>query len=520
VTRPAPEFDVIIVGAGLSGIGMAHHLQRLCPWARYTILEARGAIGGTWDLFRYPGIRSDSDMHTLGYSFRPWRDGLAIADGHKIRTYIEDTAREAGIARHIRFHTAMRRADWSSSAAAWRVETPEGDLTCRFLVMCSGYYSYDEGHRPGWPGEEAFGGAIVHPQFWPEDLDWRGKRVAVIGSGATAVTIVPAMAAEAEHVTMVQRSPSYVMSRPAHDRIAAGLRRVLPLRNAAGLTRWKNVLLQQFFFALSRRRPDQVKRQLMALTEKEVGAERARHFTPSYNPWDQRLCLAPDGDLFAAIRSGKASVATGRIDRFTPTGLRLEDGTDIPADIVVTATGLKVQLAGGATLSRDGAPLKLGETMAYKGVMFGGIPNFASIFGYTNASWTLKADLSAAFICRLLGRMRRRGETVVAPRPDPDVRERRFLEFTSGYIERALPELPRQGDRGPWRLKQSYIADLVNLRFGRLADGVLHFSKYPLPPAGGDEPRSGDRGGPVAAARLRQDSPSPSPSRKREGSIP
>ncbi|HZG46170.1 MAG TPA: NAD(P)/FAD-dependent oxidoreductase [Allosphingosinicella sp.] len=471
------EFDVIIVGAGLSGIGMAHHLQRLCPWASYTILEARGAIGGTWDLFRYPGIRSDSDMHTLGYSFRPWRDGAAIADGHKIKAYIEDTAREAGIDRHIRFGTRVERADWSSEAARWTVQTAGGVLSCRFLVMCAGYYSYEEGHRPQWEGEAEFAGTIVHPQFWPEELDWRGKRVAVIGSGATAVTLVPALAREAAHVTMVQRSPSYVAARPAHDRIAAALKRVLPLRTSAGLTRWKNVAIQQFFFSMARRNPEKVKAKLMELTMKEVGQEQLRHFDPAYNPWDQRLCLAPDGDLFAAIRAGAASVATGAIERFTPTGLRLADGTDAPADIVITATGLKVELAGRVQLTREGEPVRLGETMAYKGVMFSGIPNFASIFGYTNASWTLKADLSAAFLCRLLNRMRRRRETKVVPHRDEQVAERPFLDFTSGYVQRALPHLPKQGETGPWRLKQSYTADLMNLRFGRLDDGVLHFSR-------------------------------------------
>jgi monooxygenase len=477
VTRAAPEHDVIIVGAGLSGIGMAHHLQRRCPWARYTILEARNAIGGTWDLFRYPGIRSDSDMHTLGYSFRPWRDGLGIAEGDKILAYIEETAREAGIDRHIRFRARVLRATWSSADAVWTVEMDDERLTCRFLVMCAGYYSYEEGHRPRWESEETFTGTIVHPQFWPETLDWRGKRVAVIGSGATAVTLVPALAREAAHVTMVQRSPSYVAARPSHDRIAAGLKRVLPLKIAAGLTRWKNVVIQQFFFGLARRRPERVKAKLMELTEKEVGHEQLHHFAPAYNPWDQRLCLAPDGDLFASIRDGKASVATGEIERFTAQGLRLRDGVEIPADIIVTATGLKVQIAGKVQLEIDEEPVRLGETMAYKGLMFSGLPNFASIFGYTNASWTLKADLSAAYLCRLFNRMRRRGETIVVPRRDPNVAERPFLDFTSGYIRRALDQLPKQGESGPWRLKQSYTADLMNLRFGRLDDGVLHFSR-------------------------------------------
>ncbi len=473
----SPDFDVIIVGAGLSGIGMAHHLQRRCPWATYTVLESRDAIGGTWDLFRYPGIRSDSDMHTLGYNFRPWRDGQAIAAGDKIRNYIQETAREAAIDRHIRFGAKVQAASWSSAEALWRVETAGGALTCRFLVMCSGYYSYAEGHRPRWQGEADFSGRIAHPQFWPDDLDWRGKRVAVIGSGATGVTLVPALAKKAAHVTMVQRSPSYVAALPSQDRVATALKRWLPMKTAVGLTRWKNVLIQQFLFRMARRRPEKAKARLIELVKQQIGAEHAHHFTPRYNPWDQRLCLAPDGDLFAAIRAGTASVATGEIERFTPAGLRLADGTQIPADIIVTATGLKVELAGGVQLFTDGAPVRLGDTMAYKGVMFSGLPNFASIFGYTNASWTLKADLSAAFLCRLMNRMRRRGERVVVPRRDPGVGERPFLDFTSGYVRRALPDLPKQGESGPWRLKQSYTADLLNLRFGRIDDGVLHFSR-------------------------------------------
>lgn len=474
---PDPEFDVIIVGAGLSGIGMAHHLQRRCPWARYTILEARGAIGGTWDLFRYPGVRSDSDMHTLGYGFRPWREPEAIASGDKVRAYIEDTAREAGILPHIRFDTRMIAADVKSDRACWRLETSAGPLAARFLIMASGYYSYAQGHRPRWEGEEDFVGTIVHPQFWPADLDWRGKRIAVIGSGATAVTLVPALAAEASHVTMVQRSPSYVAARPSYDRVAAGLKRVLPLRTAAGLTRWKNVLMQQFFFRLARRRPDKAKATLAKMTAKELGPEQARHFAPTYNPWDQRLCLAPDGDLFAAIRDGSASVVTGEIERFEREGLAMKNGGTIPADIVVTATGLEMQLAGGARLNLNGEPLRLAERIAYKGLMFGDVPNFASIFGYTNASWTLKADLSSAYLCRLMNRMRRKGERTVTPRRDPEVCERPFLDFSSGYIQRAAADLPKQGDRGPWRLRQSYTADLMNLRYGRLADGILQFGK-------------------------------------------
>jgi monooxygenase len=513
MTGDPSTLDVVIVGAGLSGIGMAHHLQRLCPWARYTILEARDAIGGTWDLFRYPGVRSDSDMHTLGYRFRPWRDPDAIAGGDKIRRYIAETAAEAGIDRHIRYGVRIVCAAWSSAEALWRVEAADGRaFACRFLIMCAGYYRYDRGHRPAWPDEGQFAGRIVHPQFWPADLDWRGKRIAVIGSGTTAVTLVPALAEAAAHVTMVQRSPSYVAARPAQDPIAGRLKRVLPLAAAVRLTRWKNVALQMFFFRMARRRPEKVKAELVRLVGKEIGADQARHFTPNYNPWDQRLCLAPDGDLFAAIRSGSASVATGEIERFTSTGLLMADGTEVAADIIVTATGLELSLAGGIALELDGAPVPLARTMAYKGVMFGGVPNFASIFGYTNASWTLKADLSAAFLCRLLNRMRRKRTDIAVAQPDPTVAERPFLDFTSGYVQRARDILPRQGDRGPWRLPQNYLRDLLRLRFGRLEDGVLTLT--PLPLAGGEGPRR--RGGTVSDAH-----PACSanyPSREREGS--
>jgi monooxygenase len=475
VSAAPSEYDALIIGAGLSGIGVAHHLQRHCPWARYAILEARNSIGGTWDLFRYPGVRSDSDMHTLGYSFRPWADGLAIAQGDKIRLYIEETAREAGIDRHISFGERMVAADWSTADARWTIDTSRRQVTARFLVMCSGYYSYEQGHRPTWPGEEAFGGAIIHPQFWPAGLDCHGKRIAVIGSGATAVTLVPALATEAAHVTMVQRSPSYVAARPAHDRIAAFLQRALPSRAAAASIRWKNVGLQQYFFRLARRKPDKVRAKLIALVEQDIGREQARHFAPAYDPWDQRLCLAPDGDLFAAIRDGQASVVTGNIARFDETGIVMEDGSRVDADIIVTATGLKLQLAGGAALSVARKPVRLADSMAYKGLMFSDIPNFASIFGYTNASWTLKADLSAAFLCRLFNRMRRKGQSSVTPRRDPAIAERPFLDFSSGYIQRALAVLPKQGESGPWRLRQSYPADLINLRYGRVAEKNLEF---------------------------------------------
>ena len=483
MSEPAPEaVDVLIVGAGLSGIGVAHHLQRLAPTERFLILEARDAIGGTWDLFRYPGVRSDSDMHTLGYGFRPWTAGAAIADGAAILDYIRSTADDAGITAHIRFGTRAVRAWWSSHTARWRVEAtaPTGEtqvFETRFLISCTGYYDYHRPHRPHWPNEEAFAGRFVHPQFWPDDLDWRGRRVAVIGSGATAVTLVPALAREAAHVTMVQRTPSFVVARPALDRLAVGLARILPAAAASRLVRLKNIAVTSFFYRLARRRPSQVRAKLIALAAAEVGGDQAAHFTPPYDPWDQRLCLAPDGDLFATIRDGRASMVTGSIRRFTAGGMEMEDGTQVSADIVVTATGLTLKLGGGMALEVDGRPVDLARTMAYKGVMFGGVPNFASVFGYTNASWTLKADLAAAWLCRLLKRMRRRGADIAVPRPDPTINERAFLDFSSGYILRAAHLLPRAGDRGPWRLPQNYWLDLASLRHGRLEDGVLELKR-------------------------------------------
>jgi monooxygenase len=342
--------------------------------------------------------------------------------------------------------------------------------------MCSGYYSYEEGHHPRWPGEEAFAGTIVHPQFWPEELDTQGKSVAVIGSGATAVTLVPALARTAGHVTMVQRSPSYVAPRPSRDRIAAALKRVLPLKTAAGLTRWKNVAVQQFFFRLARRRPAKAKAELVKMVAKEIGESQARHFTPTYNPWDQRLCLAPDGDLFAAINAGTASVVTGVIDRFTPSGLMMADGTEVSADIVVTATGLKVKAFGDLAVTVDGEPVDVTETMAYKGLMLSGLPNFVYTIGYTNASWTLKADLVGDYVVRLLRHMDEHGYDRVEPVRDETVSERPFMDLSSGYVQRALPFMPKQGDRAPWMLKQNYLVDTRTVRRGRIDDGVLAFS--------------------------------------------
>jgi monooxygenase len=478
MTAKPEQFDILIVGAGLSGIGAAAHLQRGCPRKSYAILDARDAIGGTWDLFRYPGIRSDSDMYTLGYAFKPWTSARAIADGPAIREYIRETAVEHGIDAHVRFGHRVIAADWSSADAVWQVEAETGggraSFTCSFLIMAAGYYDYDEAYRPHWPSEDTFAGPIVHPQFWPEGLDWRGSKVAVVGSGATAVTLVPELAREAAHVTMVQRSPSYIVSRPSVDGIAEWLKRRLPSRAAYALTRWKNVLLTAFFYRLARRRPEATASKLIELARDDIGERfEAADFTPSYKPWDQRLCLVPDGDLFQAIRDGTVSVATGAIERFTPSGLRLKSGEDVEADIVVAATGLKVAPFGKTQFSVDGQPVNLAGSMVYKGMMLSDVPNLMFIFGYTNASWTLKADLTSEYLVRLLKRMDAAGARVAVARRDAAMSEIPFLSFTSGYVQRALPLLPRQGARRPWRLYQNYLLDLLALRFGRIEDGTL-----------------------------------------------
>jgi cation diffusion facilitator CzcD-associated flavoprotein CzcO len=469
----AEPLDILIVGAGISGIDAAYHLRKRLPGKSYAILEGRDRIGGTWDLFRYPGIRSDSDMYTLGFPFRPWRGSRSIVDGAEIRDYVEETAREYGIERHIRFGHRVTKADWSSDEARWLVEaeTEEGTrrFAASFLFLCSGYYDYEAGYRPIWPGEEAYRGRFVHPQHWPDDLDHAGKRVAVIGSGATAVTLVPAMARTAAHVTMVQRSPSYVVSRPARDRLAPWL--------GAGLTRAKNVALQMWFFRLARRKPARVREKLIELAAKELPESYAvdPHFAPRYDPWDQRLCLVPDGDLFAAIREGKVSVATGEIKTFTPAGLRLESGEEVAADVVVTATGLVVKLLGGVALSVDGAPADAAGRLVYKGLMLEGLPNLAFSFGYTNASWTLKCDLSSRYVCRLLRHMERREHRICVPRVRGKVERRPLLDFSSGYIARADPLMPKQGTEKPWRVPQNYFRDLATLGFGRVDDPAMEF---------------------------------------------
>jgi len=488
----AKHVDVLIVGAGISGIAAAYYLQTRCPHKTYTILEGRDAIGGTWDLFRYPGVRSDSDMHTLGYSFRPWREAKAIADGPSILKYIRETAAEYGIDQKIRFGHQVRCATWSSADATWTVEaetgadSPDGAerqivrFTCNFLYMCSGYYDYAHGYTPDWPGVERFAGRIVHPQQWPDDLDYDGKRVVVIGSGATAVTLVPALAERAAHVTMLQRSPTYIVARPSEDAIANWLRQHLPAGVAPGAARWKSVLFGMYFYSLARRKPAETKQAILKMTREQLGPDFdiETHFSPRYNPWDQRLCLVPDADLFRAIKSGKVSVVTDTIETFTESGIRLRLGEELAADIIVTATGLSMKLMSGARLIVDGKPVDVSKTMSYKGMMYSDIPNFATAMGYTNASWTLKCELTSAYVCRLLNHMARHGYTHCTPRRrDPSITEEPLLTFTSGYIQRAMDTLPHQGSRRPWRLYQNYALDLLSLRFGRLEDGTMEFAR-------------------------------------------
>lgn len=484
-TTTAEHFDLLIVGAGLSGIGAAHYLQSRLPGKSYAILEARAASGGTWDLFRYPGVRSDSDMYTLGYAFRPWTEAKAIADGPSVLNYVRETAREAGIDRHIRFRHHVKRASWSSAEALWTVEAERADtlervrFTCNWLHLCTGYYDYAEGYLPNFEGAADFRGRIVHPQFWPEDLDYKHKRVVVIGSGATAVTIVPEIAKEAAHVVMLQRSPTYMVSRPSQDAVANALLKLLPAKLAYAIVRWKNVLLQMFFFQLARRRPAKVKAKILEGVRRLLppGYDVETHFTPRYNPWDQRLCLVPDSDMFEAIAEGRASIVTGTIDRFTPAGIRLTSGEEIEADIIVTATGLKVQLLGDIEFLFDGEPRTFAGSLSYKAMMFGDVPNLSYTFGYTNASWTLKADLTAAYLCRLLRHMDEKGYDIAMPRSDPDVETLPFLDFTSGYVQRALPILPRQGAAKPWRVHQNYALDMAALKLGPVEDGVMEFRR-------------------------------------------
>jgi monooxygenase len=482
----AEHFDVLIVGAGLSGVGTAVHVRRECPTRSIVLLEGRPSMGGTWDLFRYPGIRSDSDMHTLGYDFKPWRQAKAIADGPSILDYVKETAAEYGIAEHIRYGHRATKASWSSAAAAWTVEVQRADgdavrFTCNFLLMCSGYYSYREGYTPEFAGRERFRGTVIHPQKWPEDLDYRGKRVVVIGSGATAMTLVPAMACDAANVTMLQRSPTYVVSRPDRDVIANGLRKILPEKWAYAITRWKNVALQQFLYRRTRTKPAQVKEKLLDLVRKELGPDYdvATHFTPRYNPWDQRLCLVPNSDLFAAIRSGKATVVTDQIDSFTETGIRLASGQTLDADIVITATGLNLVVLGEMQFTVDGAPVDFSRTWTYKGMMASDVPNLVWTFGYINASWTLRADLTAHWTCRVLNHMDAKGARRVTPRlrdGEASMKARPWIDdFSSGYMQRMMHLFPKQGDHTPWINPQSYTRDKKMIRTSALEDGALIF---------------------------------------------
>ena len=473
--------DVLIIGAGLSGIGAACQLRERQPRRTIAVLESREVSGGTWDLFRYPGIRSDSDMYTFGYRWRPWRNERALADGDAILDYLRDVAGEYGVDKLIRYRHRAVGASWDSDAALWtvRAETPDGEvtLTASFLWNCGGYYDYDQGYTPDFPGMDDFQGQVIHPQQWPEDLDYAGKKVVVIGSGATAVTLLPAMVAGgAGHVTMLQRSPSYIMSLPGRDPLAERLKR-LPEKVRFPLLRWKNILVSVGVYQLSRKRPDVLRAFIRKNTVRQLppDVDVDVHFKPTYDPWDQRLCLVPDGDLFRAIRKRSASVVTDTIETFTERGIRLTSGDELEADIIVTATGLQL-LALNAPLEVDGKPVKLPETMAYKAMMLSGVPNFAFTIGYTNASWTLKADLVSDYVCRLLDHLDRNGLRTATARPDPSVGERPLMDFSAGYVLRALDELPKQGDRAPWQLKQNYLTDVRKIRRDAIDDGVLRFA--------------------------------------------
>jgi cation diffusion facilitator CzcD-associated flavoprotein CzcO len=487
---PVEHFDVLIVGAGLSGIGAAYHLQTKCPQKRFLILEGRNAIGGTWDLFRYPGVRSDSDMFTLGYPFRPWPNAKAIADGPSIRTYIRETASEFGIDRKVRFNHQVKGAEWSSEEARWTLEvaqTTTGELhrlSCNFLYLCSGYYDYNRGYLPDWPGQEQFKGDMIHPQFWPEKLDYSGKRVVIIGSGATAVTLAPVMATQATHVTILQRSPTYIVSVPSENAQANWLKKYLPEKLAHPVIRWKQIFYSMRVYKRVRKFPEAAKKMIVDMVRQELGPDYDidKHFTPRYNPWDQRLCLVPDADLFKAIREKKLSVVTDQIENFNEKGIVLKSGEQLEADLIVAATGLSMKLGGGVEFIVDDKPVQFSETLSYKGTMFSTIPNLASVFGYTNASWTLKAELIAEYVCRVLNYMDEHDYQICLPaRPTESgaITGEPLLNLNSGYVQRAAAALPRQGSSPPWKLYQNYLKDYRLLKFGRVNDGTLQFQKTP-----------------------------------------
>ena len=494
------HLDVLVVGAGLSGVGAGHYIQTECPWATYSIFEARDAIGGTWDLFRYPGIRSDSDMHTLGYSFRPWDGEKSIADGDSILQYIKDTAAGSGVDRHIRFNHRVTGANWSTADARWDITAERTDtgeelhLTAGFLFGCSGYYRYDHGYRPDFAGLDSFGGTLVHPQAWPEDLDVTAKRVVVIGSGATAVTLVPALARSAAHVTMLQRSPTYIASLPEKSPAAAVFRKLLPSKKAGTATKWFHALMTQAFYRVCKRYPKQMRRVLISGLKRQlpVGYDVDTHFTPKYDPWDQRFCAVPNGDLFAAISDGSASVVTDHIERFTPDGIRLTSGKELEADVVVTATGLELLFLGGIDVAVDGEAINPADHLTYKGMMLEGVPNLAIAIGYTNASWTLKCDLTCDYVCRLLNHMHAHGLAECVARNDDDAAlSETMLGLTSGYIQRSAHLLPKQGAHYPWRVHMSYLRDYRALKMTPVDDGYMQFAPAPAPAAvaapGGDE---------------------------------
>ena len=484
MTPSTEHFDVIVIGAGLSGIGAGYRLQTRCPNKRYIILEGRAEIGGTWDLFRYPGVRSDSDMATFSFPFRPWRKSQVIADGPSILHYLRETAQEFGIDRHIRFRQRVLSATWSSDDARWTVEAQgkTGETlryTCDFLYGCTGYYRYDAGYEPEFPGAERFGGQVVHPQHWPEDLDYVGKRVVVIGSGATAVTLIPAMAEKAAHVTMLQRSPSYMLTLPGHDPLAELMKRVLPERASLRLVRWKNILVSIAIYQISRHAPDFARRALRAGAVKVLpqGYEVDKHFNPRYLPWDQRLCIMPDSDFYKAISTGTASVVTAEIDTFTERGIRLKSGEELEADIIVKATGLRMLALGGVRLTVDGTPIEPGREFIYKGTMLSNVPNFAFCIGYTNAAWTLRADLASTYVCRVLNHMDRHGYHTCKPTCDAaSLEPRPLLNLTSGYVQRAAADLPKSATKAPWLIRQNYIRDMLTMKLSRLEDGILEFS--------------------------------------------
>ncbi|MBD2858776.1 NAD(P)/FAD-dependent oxidoreductase [Spongiibacter sp. KMU-158] len=482
-TTQGNHFDVILVGAGLSGIDAGYRLQTECPDRSYTILEGREAMGGTWDLFRYPGIRSDSDMSTLGFPFEPWDSDVTIADGGDILDYIVRTAKKYGIDKNIRYRHRMLSANWESANSRWvlTVSTPEGEqtFTCNFLYSCSGYYNYAQGYTPDFPGIETFKGELVHPQFWDQQSGVAGKKITVIGSGATAITLVPNLVKEAAHVTMLQRTPTYVINMPKRDKIATALRKIMPNRMAGFMTRWKNLFVTTWFYNFARRRPDATRNTILHLAQKQLGpdVDARKHFQPGYNPWDQRLCVATGGDLFKVLREKKASIVTDRIARFVENGIETESGQLIESDMVITATGLEVQMFGGAQISNDGQPVNVAERMIYKGMMIDGLPNFAFAFGYTNASWTLKCDLTANYICRILNRMKKQNYAVCKVQSDTSVEPEKMLDLDSGYINRAQHVMPKQGSKKPWRVHQNYFKDMFATRFARINDGVLSFEK-------------------------------------------